>query len=77
MICRSIFNLLKGRAPETRMGKMRQWKRITPHLLRHSSSSWALDAGIDISVSATSVRPFLVDERRFTCRQAQSSEEVL
>ena len=34
---------------ETRMGKMRQRKRITPHLLRHSFSRWSLDAGIDIS----------------------------
>jgi integrase len=34
---------------ETRMGKVRQRKRITPHLLRHSFSRWSLDAGIDIS----------------------------
>jgi site-specific recombinase XerD len=29
--------------------KVRQRKRITPHLLRHSFSRWSLDAGIDIS----------------------------
>jgi len=34
---------------ETRVGKVRQRKRITPHLLRHSFSRWSLDAGIDIS----------------------------
>jgi integrase/recombinase XerD len=34
---------------ETRSGKVRQRKRITPHLLRHSFSRWSLDAGIDIS----------------------------
>jgi integrase/recombinase XerD len=34
---------------ETRTGKIRQRKRITPHLLRHSFSRWSLDAGIDIS----------------------------
>jgi integrase len=34
---------------ETRMGKVRERKRITPHLLRHSFSRWTLDAGIDIS----------------------------
>jgi integrase/recombinase XerD len=34
---------------ETRPGKVRQRKRITPHLLRHSFSRWSLDAGIDIS----------------------------
>jgi integrase len=34
---------------ETRSGKERQRKRITPHLLRHSFSRWSLDAGIDIS----------------------------
>jgi integrase/recombinase XerD len=34
---------------ETRNGKIRQRKRITPHLLRHSFSRWSLDAGIDIS----------------------------
>jgi len=28
---------------------VRQRKRITPHLLRHSFSRWSLDAGIDIS----------------------------
>jgi integrase/recombinase XerD len=33
----------------TRPGKVRQRKRITPHLLRHSFSRWSLDAGIDIS----------------------------
>ena len=31
------------------MGKMKQRKRITPHLLRRSFSRWSLDAGIDIS----------------------------
>jgi integrase/recombinase XerD len=39
----------KAGLQETRMGKMRQRKRITPHLLRHSFSRWSLDAGIDIS----------------------------
>jgi integrase len=34
---------------ETRPGKVRQRKRITPHLLRHSFSRWTLDAGIDIA----------------------------
>ncbi|MDD5700660.1 MAG: tyrosine-type recombinase/integrase, partial [Dehalococcoidales bacterium] len=34
---------------ETRSGNVRQRKRITPHLLRHSFSRWSLDAGIDIS----------------------------
>jgi integrase/recombinase XerD len=34
---------------EMRLGKVRQRKRITPHLLRHSFSRWSLDAGIDIS----------------------------
>jgi integrase/recombinase XerD len=31
------------------VGKARQRKRITPHLLRHSFSRWSLDAGIDVS----------------------------
>jgi integrase/recombinase XerD len=34
---------------EMRPGKVRQRKRITPHLLRHSFSRWTLDAGIDIA----------------------------
>lgn len=34
---------------ETTLGKVRQRKRITPHLLRHSFSRWTLDAGIDIA----------------------------
>ena len=34
---------------EIRTGKVRQRKRITPHLLRHSFSRWSLDAGIDVS----------------------------
>jgi integrase len=34
---------------QRRPGKVRQRKRITPHLLRHSFSRWSLDAGIDIS----------------------------
>lgn len=34
---------------EMRSGKIRQRKRITPHLLRHSFSRWTLDAGIDIA----------------------------
>ena len=33
---------------QRRPGKVRQRKRITPHLLRHSFSRWSLDAGIDI-----------------------------
>lgn len=39
----------KAGLQETRSGKVRQRKRITPHLLRHSFSRWSLDAGIDIS----------------------------
>jgi integrase/recombinase XerD len=39
----------KAGLQETRTGKVRQRKRITPHLLRHSFSRWSLDAGIDIS----------------------------
>jgi integrase len=39
----------KARLQETRIGKVRQRKRVTPHLLRHSFSRWSLDAGIDIS----------------------------
>lgn len=35
---------------EIRPGKVRQRKRITPHLLRHSLSRWTLDAGIDYSL---------------------------
>ncbi len=34
---------------ETRPGKVRQRKRVTPHILRHSFSRWTLDAGIDIA----------------------------
>jgi integrase/recombinase XerD len=34
---------------ESRPGRVRQRKRITPHLLRHSFSRWTLDAGIDIA----------------------------
>jgi len=39
----------KAGLQETRPGKVKQRKRITPHLLRHSFSRWSLDAGIDIS----------------------------
>jgi integrase len=39
----------KAGLQEIRPGKVRQRKRITPHLLRHSFSRWSLDAGIDIS----------------------------
>jgi len=39
----------KAGLQETRPGKVRQRKRITPHLLRHSFSRWSLDVGIDIS----------------------------
>ena len=39
----------KAGLQETRPSKVRQRKRITPHLLRHSFSRWSLDAGIDIS----------------------------
>jgi integrase/recombinase XerD len=39
----------KAGLQEKRPGKVRQRKRITPHLLRHSFSRWSLDAGIDIS----------------------------
>ena len=34
---------------ETRNGNVRQRKRITTHLLRHSFSRWTLDAGIDLT----------------------------
>ncbi|MDM7911764.1 MAG: tyrosine-type recombinase/integrase [Methanotrichaceae archaeon] len=34
---------------ETRPGKARQRKKVTPHLLRHSFSRWTLDVGIDIA----------------------------
>jgi site-specific recombinase XerD len=51
---RQILRLLDGVAErvvlqETRPGRVRQRKRITSHLLRHSFSRWSLDAGIDIS----------------------------
>lgn len=39
----------KAGLQETRKGKVRQRKRITPHLLRHSFSRWSLDNGIDVS----------------------------
>ena len=39
----------KAGLQEMRKGKVRQRKRITPHLLRHSFSRWTLDAGIDIA----------------------------
>jgi len=39
----------KAGSQETRPGKVRQRKRITPHLLRHSFSRWTLDAGIDVA----------------------------
>ncbi len=39
----------KAGLQEIRQGKVRQHKRITPHLLRHSFSRWTLDAGINIS----------------------------
>ena len=39
----------KAGLQETRQGNVRQRKRITPHLLRHSFSRWTLDAGIDIA----------------------------
>lgn len=39
----------KAGLQETRLGNVRQRKRITPHLLRHSFSRWTLDAGIDIA----------------------------
>jgi site-specific recombinase XerD len=38
----------KAGLQETRPGRVRQRKRITPHLLRYSFSRWSLDAGIDI-----------------------------
>jgi len=34
---------------ETRPGKVRQRKKVTPHLLRHSFSRGTLDVGIDIA----------------------------
>ena len=39
----------KAGLQETGSGKVRQRKRVTPHLLRHSFSRWTLDAGIDIA----------------------------
>jgi integrase len=39
----------KAGLQETRPGKVRRRKRVTPHLLRHSFSRWTLDAGIDIA----------------------------
>ncbi len=39
----------KANLQATRLGKVRQRKRVTPHLLRHSFSRWTLDAGIDIA----------------------------
>jgi len=39
----------KAGLQETRPGRVRHRKRITPHLLRHSFARWTLDAGIDIS----------------------------
>ena len=39
----------KAGLQETRQGNVRQRKRITSHLLRHSFSKWTLDAGVDIS----------------------------
>jgi len=39
----------KAGLQQTRTGKVRERKRITPHLLRHSFSRWTLDAGIDIA----------------------------
>ena len=38
----------KAGLQETRPGKVRRRKRVTPHLLRHSFSRWSLDARIDI-----------------------------
>jgi len=54
ILTRQIQRLLDRAAEEaglqeTRPGRVRQRKRITPHLLRHSFSRWSLDAGIDIS----------------------------
>jgi len=40
---------VKAGLQDTRPVKIRQRKRITPHLLRHSFARWSLDAGIDIS----------------------------
>jgi site-specific recombinase XerD len=34
---------------ETRPGMVRQRKKVTPHILRHSFSRWTLDVGIDIA----------------------------
>jgi integrase/recombinase XerD len=34
---------------ETRPGRVRERKKVTPHLLRHSFSRWTLDVGIDIA----------------------------
>jgi len=33
----------------TRPGVLRDRKRVTPHLLRHSFARWSLDAGVDVS----------------------------
>jgi len=54
ILTRKIQRLLdevaeKARLQGTRISKVRQRKRIMPHLLRHIFSRWSLDAGIDIS----------------------------
>lgn len=36
---------------------MRQRKKVTPHLLRHSFGRWALNAGIDIILKSCSSLP--------------------
>jgi integrase/recombinase XerD len=51
----------KAGLQETRLGKVRRRKRITPHLLRHSFSRWSLDAGIDISYLQHQLGHFLSD----------------
>lgn len=33
---------------ETRLGKVRQRKKVTPHLLRHRFSRWTMDVGSDM-----------------------------
>lgn len=39
----------KAGLQDVRLGRKRRRERIAPHLLRHSSSRWTLDAGIDIA----------------------------
>ena len=63
---------------ETKMGKVRHQKRITPHLLRYSFSRWTLDAGIDIIYLQQQLGHSSLSTTAIYLRgQAQSSEEGL